>query len=229
MVKRVLIIAQDTNLLTFLRLGLEREGLTIYTDLQGREGLRQTYELRPHLILLDLDSIQDTATYQRLKHLCDTPILMLLSKTAWHQLPIDLHQDYPEMLEKPFNLENLKNRVHILLEKTPSNEDKSLIIYDDGHLQINLEEQIIKRAGKLIDLTPTETRLLFYLIGQRGRIVPHKELLMSIWGPEYIDELGYLSVYIRYLRKKIEKDPDNPNYICTRWGVGYYFSGARGS
>jgi two-component system KDP operon response regulator KdpE len=64
-----------------------------------------------------------------------------------------------------------------------------------------------------------------YLVCQKGRIVPQKELLVSVWGPEYEEEVGYLSVYVRYLRRKIEDDPSNPRYIRTRWGVGYYFAG----
>ena len=83
---------------------------------------------------------------------------------------------------------------------------------------------IVKRQGRVVDLTPTESRLLMYLASQRGRIVPRTELLINVWGPEYAKELGYLSVYIRYLRRKIEQDPANPRYICTRWKVGYYFA-----
>ena len=64
-----------------------------------------------------------------------------------------------------------------------------------------------------------------YLVGQKGRIVPHRELLASVWGPEYAEEVGYLSVYVRYLRRKIEDDPSDPRYICTRRGMGYCFMG----
>ncbi len=77
----------------------------------------------------------------------------------------------------------------------------------------------------MIPLAPTESRLLMYLVCQKGRIVPKKELLNNVWGPEYEDEVGYLSVYIRYLRRKIEDDPSDPHYIHTRWRVGYYFAG----
>ena len=83
---------------------------------------------------------------------------------------------------------------------------------------------MVKFQGEVVDLTPTESRLLMYLASQRGRIVSRRELLVNVWGPEYAKELGYLSVYIRYLRRKIEQDPANPRYICTRWKVGYYFA-----
>ena len=74
-------------------------------------------------------------------------------------------------------------------------------------------------------MTPTESRLLIYLVGQMGRVVPREELLQQVWGPEYERAVGYLSVYIRYLRRKIEPDPSNPRYIRTHWRRGYSFEG----
>ena len=81
------------------------------------------------------------------------------------------------------------------------------------------------RHGTEISLSPTESRLLMYLVSQRGRIVPHRELLVRVWGSEYVKEMSYLAVYIRYLRQKVEDDPSHPVYIRTRWKVGYYFKG----
>jgi two-component system KDP operon response regulator KdpE len=95
--------------------------------------------------------------------------------------------------------------------------------YDDGVLNIDLRSRVVKRRGRVVDLTPTESKLLMYLVSRRGRITPHRELLVNVWGPEYAGEVKYLSVYIRYLRQKIEDDPSNPHYIRTRWKVGYYF------
>ena len=95
--------------------------------------------------------------------------------------------------------------------------------YDDGNLHISLRTRTVKRGGKIVELTPTESKLLMYLVSRRGRIIPHRELLVNVWGPEYEDEAKYLSVYVRYLRQKIEDDPSRPHYIRTRWKVGYYF------
>ena len=106
----------------------------------------------------------------------------------------------------------------------PAREDVQST-YDDGNLHVDLRDGTVRRHDQIVELTPTESRLLMYLASQRGRIVPHKELLINVWGPEYAKEMGYLSVYIRYLRQKIEDDPAHPRYICTRWKVGYYFAG----
>jgi two-component system KDP operon response regulator KdpE len=84
------------------------------------------------------------------------------------------------------------------------------------------------REGEVIHLTPTESRLLMYLVSRKGEVVPHRELLVNAWGQEYAEAIDYLSVYIRYLREKVEEDPSNPDYIQTRWGTGYYFAGNGG-
>jgi two-component system KDP operon response regulator KdpE len=95
--------------------------------------------------------------------------------------------------------------------------------YDDGKLHVNVRTRTVRRNGEVIDLTPTESKLLMYMVSRRGRIIPHRELLVNVWGPEYEEEAKYLSVYVRYLRQKIEDDPSRPHYIRTRWKVGYYF------
>jgi two-component system KDP operon response regulator KdpE len=101
-------------------------------------------------------------------------------------------------------------------------------IYDDGNLRIDLTNGAVVREGEVVHLTPTESRLLMYLVSRKGEVVPHRELLVNAWGQEYAEAIDYLSVYIRYLREKVEEDPSNPDYIQTRWGTGYYFAGNGG-
>ena len=98
-------------------------------------------------------------------------------------------------------------------------------MYDDGYLRVDFSEGTVERDGATVSLTPTELRLLLCLVSHEGRTVSHKELLSKVWGEQYVSETGYLSVYIRYLRRKIEPDPAKPHYIKTRWGVGYCFDG----
>ena len=112
-----------------------------------------------------------------------------------------------------------------MLRRSKGATDNRRDVYDDGTVRIDPSDGTVVRKGEPVDLTPTESRLLMYLVSQKGRIVPHRELLVNVWGPEYAEEVGYLSVYIRYLRQKIEQDPANPHYIRTRWKVGYYFVG----
>ena len=93
---------------------------------------------------------------------------------------------------------------------------------------IDPDRRVVLRGGMPVHLTPTEFRLLIYLVQRRGRPIPHNELLREVWGPAYVDETANLAVYIRYLREKVEETPANPRYICTEWGMGYRFSDEQG-
>jgi two-component system KDP operon response regulator KdpE len=226
--EKILLIDDDSGLLTLLQLGLEREGFSVVTAKSGVEGVRRAYESRPDAIILDvmMAEMDGWTTCQRLRHICDTPIIMLTAKSGGEDIIKGLSLGADDYLTKPCSFDELKARIHTVLRRSSGGprEDKQTV-FDDGVLQVDLRDGTVTRRGERVDLTPTELRLLMYLASQRGRIVPHKELLVNVWGPEYADEVGYLSVYIRYLRQKIEDDPANPHYICTRWKVGYYFVG----
>jgi two-component system KDP operon response regulator KdpE len=166
-------------------------------------------------------------TCQRLRHICDTPIIMLTAKSGGDDIVKGLSLGADDYLTKPCSFDELKARIQTVLRRSGKSLRSDMeAVFDDGHLRVDLTEGTVMRQGQVVELTPTESRLLMYLASQRGRIVPHKELLVNVWGPEYAKEVGYLSVYIRYLRQKIEDDPADPQYICTRWKVGYYFVGA---
>ena len=226
--EKILLIDDDSGLLTLLQLGLEREGFEVMTARSGKEGVRQAYEHRPDVIILDImmAEMDGWTTCQRLRNICDTPIIMLTAKSAGEDVIKGLSLGADDYLTKPCSFDELKARIHTVLRRSGSNSrsDKQTV-FDDGVLRVDLKDGLVTKRGGLIELTPTESRLLMYLASQRGRIVPHRELLVNVWGPEYAKEVGYLSVYIRYLRQKIEDDPANPHYICTRWKVGYYFVG----
>ena len=165
-------------------------------------------------------------TCQRLRYVSDTPIIMLTARALRPDVVKGLSLGADDYLTKPCNLDELKARIQTGLRRTGARSDDSWrTTYDDGNLHIDLTDGTVTRRGEVIPLAPTESRLLMYLVCQKGRIVPKKELLNNVWGPEYEDEVGYLSVYIRYLRRKIEDDPSDPRYIHTRWRVGYYFAG----
>jgi two-component system KDP operon response regulator KdpE len=155
---------------------------------------------------------------------------MLTAKSDQADVLKGLSLGADDYINKPCSFDELKARIRTVIRRGKmSVRENWETIYDDGYLHINLTDGMVTKAGKPVDLTPTESSLLMCLVSQRGCIVPHKELLTNVWGPEYADETRYLSVYIRYLRQKIEDDPSNPSYIRTRWRVGYYFAGNGGS
>lgn len=224
----VLLIDDDPGLLTLLRLGLERDGFAVHTAANGKDGIRKAYEHRPDVIVLDImmDGMDGWTTCLRLRQVCDTPIVMLTALASGNDIVKGLSLGADDYLTKPCDLAELRARIRALLRRSGRDADVSETrrVYDDGVLHVNLWSGTVKLRGQVVDLTPTELRLLMYLASQRGRIVSRRELLVNVWGPEYAKEVSYLSVYIRYLRRKIEQDPANPRYICTRWKVGYYFA-----
>ncbi len=225
--KKVLIVDDDTGLLTLLQLGLERGGFTVVIADNGNDGLRRAYETHPDVIILDvaMPGMNGWQVCQRLRHMCDTPIIMLTASSDQKDVLKGFSLGVDDYLTKPCSFDELKARMSTVLRRAgASTPDTWRDVYDDGTLHIDLRDGTTMREGEDINLTPTESRLLLCLVGHKGQIVPHKELLISVWGPEYADEVGYLSVYIRYLRRKIEEDPSDPHYIHTRWGVGYYFA-----
>lgn len=225
--EKILVIDDDSELLTLLKLGLERDGFKVLTAENGKDGLRQAYDTRPDVIILDImmPGMDGWVTCQRLRTMCNTPIIMLTAKTGQPDVLRGLSLGADDYLTKPCCFDELKARIRTVLRRVHSSEHESWrTVYDDGTLSVDLQNGVVTRHGEEIHLTPIESRLLMYLVSQKDRVVPHQELLVSIWGPKYAKEKSYLSVYVRYLRRKIEEDPSNPKYICTRWRLGYYFA-----
>ena len=226
--EKVLVVDDDPGLLVVLRMGLEKEGFEVITAESGLDGLRRAYETRPDVIILDvmMPELSGWETCQRLRRVCDTPIIMLTAKSDQADVLKGLSLGADDYINKPCSFDELKARIRTVIRRgRMATRENWEAVYDDGYLRIDLTDGMVTKDGKPIDLTPTESSLLVCLVSQRGSIVSHKELLTNVWGPEYADETRYLSVYIRYLRQKIEDDPSNPAYIRTRWRVGYYFAG----
>ena len=224
---KVLVIDDDVGLLTMLRLGLELEGFDVTTAEGGREGLRCAYQMHPDVVVLDvaMSEMDGWTTCERLRQVSDVPVIILSGKSDKEDVVKGLSMGADDYLIKPCSLGELKARINSRLRRSAKNvatENKA--IFDDGRLHVDLREEVVRKNGELVELSPIEYRLLAHLVQERGSIVPRRDLLISAWGPEYAHEVKYLSVYIRYLRRKIEDDPDNPRYIHTRWKLGYYFA-----
>ena len=224
---KVLVVDDDVGLLTMLRLGLELEGFDVATAEDGKEGLRCAYQMRPDVVVLDvaMSEMDGCTMCERLRQVSDVPVIMLSGKSTKEDVIKGLSMGADDYLIKPCSLDELKARINSRLRRSARNvPTEKKAIFDDGCLYVDLREEIVRKNGELVELSPIEYRLLAHLVQERGNIVPRRDLLISVWGPEYAHELRYLSVYIRYLRRKIEDDPDNPRYIRTRWKLGYYFA-----
>ncbi|NIQ80832.1 MAG: response regulator, partial [Anaerolineae bacterium] len=160
--------------LTLLKLGLEREGFTVATAENGKEGLRQAYRTHPDVIVLDImmAEMDGWTTCQRLRQVCDVPIIMLTAKTGERDIVKGLSLGADDYLAKPCSFDELKARIHTRLRRSKKTTKADWqVVFDDGNLRVDLREGMVTRRGERVDLTPTELRLLAHLVRERGRVV----------------------------------------------------------
>ena len=128
-----------------------------------------------------------------------------------------------DYLTKPFGIEELLARVRVALRHSSRTRGEQSNIVKAGDLTIDLAWHIVKRGDEKVKLTGTEYKLVAYLASNHGRVLTHQNILTQVWGPADADHTEYLRVYMRQLRKKLEADPERPQYILTEPGIGYRF------
>jgi len=221
----ILLIDDDEALHSLLGPYLEQAGFGVAHALDGRQGLA-THRQRPaDLILLDimLPGLDGWETCRRLRQLSPVPIIMLtakgeeVDKLRGFQLGVD---DY---VTKPFSFAELTARIKAVLNRSAVAAQPPAAVLHFGELIIDVDRHLVRRGEQLIDLTPTEFRLLHALARRAGRVCPAELLLQEVWGPEYINDTGYIRRYIWFLRQKLEPDPAQPRYIHTEREFGYVF------
>lgn len=227
--RKILIIDDDEVQLKALQVALRHEQFEVVVAKDGREGLRVAFAAQPDLIILDvmLPEMNGLKVCRRLRELCDVPIIMLTALSAEPDIVRGLEAGADDYMTKPFGISELIARMRNIerRKKSPNTSMKAAVLVS-GPLTIDLARHHVMVDGRSVDLTPTEFRLLSYLAHNSGRVIRHSTLLTEVWGPEYSEEIDYLHLYVRYLRKKIEVDPAKPEIIRTERGVGYYLEAA---
>ena len=159
-----------------------------------------------------------------IREVSSIPVIMLTAKGEEEDRVRGLELGADDYVTKPFSPRELVSRVRAVLRRTEtiSSIDHGLIEVDE-RLKIDFDRREVWVDDKLVQLRPTEYRLLYHLVQNAGWVVTHDQLLQKVWGHEYRDEPHYVRLYINYLRKKIEEDPAHPKYILTERGIGYRF------
>lgn len=223
MTNKILVVEDDWYLGSLLLIKLESCGYQVKVADCGLEGLRTAYEYHPDLVVLDimLPDISGFEVCQRLREMSEVPILMLTALTSSEHVLEGFKRGADDYIKKPFEFDELLARISACLRR--AGFEGEWMVYDDGRLRINLNAGHVYRCGERVHLSPTEFRLLRALVMRPGCVVSHAELLKEVWGESYRDAVSLLSLYIRYLREKLEDDPGEPQYIRTEWGRGYWF------
>lgn len=229
--KRILVVEDEQFMQQTLRRNLSGSGYHVIVADTGKEALELARSHEPDLILLDLNlpgEVQGLDFCREVRQWTRIPIIVIsavhLEKKKVEAL--DLGAD--DYLTKPFGTKELLARVRVCLRRASIRETESeplseILSSDDGYLSLNIPRRQVRAGGQDVRLTPTEFELLRQLMLAAGKVLTHRSLLQSVWGPEYGEEADYLRVYIRQLRRKVERDPSHPRYILTEPGVGYVF------
>lgn len=226
MTVKVLIVDDEDAIRDALGRKLRREGFQVALAGNGLEGLRAFHTERPDLVVLDIvmPEMSGLVVCQRIREVAETPIMMLSAQAITEEDIVEgLNAGADEYLVKPIRLNEFVARIQALLRRAQMTSTEAEMGYNDGYLSVDLQRRHVHVDGQKIHLTPTEFKLLVVLLENAGRVVPQRELLEQVWGPEYIDDVYYPRVYISQLRRKIEPDPANPVYILTEHRVGYRF------
>lgn len=222
---RLLVIDDNDLDRKILRDLLSHEGYEVEEAPDGAAGLRLLYDCRPELIILDvmMPEMDGWTTCARIRQLCDTPVIMLTSLNREEEMARGLDLGADDFVSKPIGAQLLLARVRAVLRRSNAQPRPAQLLYDDGLLCIDSEKHVVTLSGIQIELTPTEFRLLVALAGAPNRVHSYGDLLQSVWGPEYSDDIDFLRVYVWRLRKKLEANPSQPRWLSTERGFGYRF------
>ena len=227
MAKRILLVDDEPLIIKGLKYTLEQEGYETLAAMDGEEALSVFFSNAVDLVLLDvmlpkLDGIQ---VCQRIRESSNVPIIMLTAKGEDMDKILGLEYGADDYMTKPFNILEVKARIKNILRRTslplPS-EDKKIIRVRD--LVVNVINRSVTLGGKEVRLTAKEFDLLQLFINNRGKVFSREAMLETVWKYDYMGDARTVDVHIRRLREKIERNTSQPEFIFTKWGVGYYFT-----
>lgn len=228
MAGKLLIVDDEPNIVKGLKFSLEQDGFLVDTALDGMEGFQKAVNSQYDLIILDvmLPGIDGMEVLSRLRQQSRVPVLMLTAKGEDMDKILGLEYGADDYMTKPFNILELKARVKAVLRRIqePQAQKEDPDIIRSGEMTIHLGHRTVNIGDRSINLTAKEFDLLALFASHPGKVFNREALLETVWKYDYLGDLRTVDVHIRRLREKIETNPSDPEYIYTKWGVGYYFT-----
>ncbi len=223
--KKILLVDDEAAIVQSLRYNLERSGFSVTAAGDGRSAVALAASEQPDLVILDimLPLLDGIEACKEIRKTSSVPIIMLTAKDQEFDKVLALELGADDYVTKPFSLGEIIARVKARLRRTEvdlEQRDESITI---GEITIDRSRQRLTVRGEVVALAPKEFRLLHVLMENRGRIVTRQMLLEKVWGYDFEGEHQTISVHIRWLREKIEADPNNPRHIITVRSRGYMF------
>ena len=216
-----MIIDDEPQMRRLLQVALSAHGYEIRVAETGREGIDQTAIFHPDLIVLDLSlpDLDGIEVIKQLREWTQTPVVILSVREQEGDKIAALDAGADDYVTKPFSMGELLARIRDRPASCCGAGDEPVLTF--GGLVIDMTRRYVAVDGREVKLTPTEYELLRVLTVNAGKVLTHRQLMRTVWGPSYEQETNYLRVYIRQLRQKIEPDPARPRHIITEPGVGY--------
>ncbi|NLA53158.1 MAG: response regulator transcription factor [Clostridiales bacterium] len=227
MAKRILLVDDEPLMIKGLKYTLEQDGYETVSAYDGEEALKVFAENTFDVVLLDvmLPKMDGIQVCQRIRESSDVPIIMLTAKGEDLDKILGLEYGADDYMTKPFNILEVKARIKTILRRVQNNSAQEDLRYIKiGNLEVNSANRSVSLDGKDVRLTAKEFDLLQLFLGHRGRVFSREEMLDAVWKIDYAVDARTVDVHIRRLREKIEKNPTQPEFIFTKWGVGYYFT-----
>jgi two-component system KDP operon response regulator KdpE len=222
---RVLVVDDDRPLARALAINLKAHGYDVTVAHDGRAALTEVARAHPAVVVLDLglpdqDGIEVLAGIRGWSAI---PVIVLSARSTSAEKVEALDAGADDYVTKPFGMDELLARIRAAVRRAAPAPSNAVEVVTTDDFTVDLAAHRVLRDDQPIRLTPTEWSLLELLVRHAGRLVPQKQLLTEVWGPQYEHETHYLRVYLAQLRRKLEPDPARPRYLITEPGVGYRF------
>jgi two-component system KDP operon response regulator KdpE len=221
---KILVVDDEPRVVRLVTEVLGAVGYRVIAAARGESAIEMVAMEQPDLVLLDIRLPGDLDGYEicrRVREFSDVAVIMLTARAQESDVLRGFDVGADDYLTKPFSAKELVARVKAVLRRTRRSEERVTTAFTCGELEVNFARRTVKVHGDQVSLTRTEYALLRQLALNANRVMLHQDLLTQVWGPEYRDDIDYLRAYVRYLRRKLEPDPSNPQYILTSPGVGY--------
>ena len=224
---RILVVDDEKLLVKGVKFNLENEGYEVECAYDGAAAVEMARNGRYDLIILDvmMPELDGQEACLRIREFSNVPIIMLTAKSEDADKLMGFECGADDYVTKPFNILELKARVRALLRRAAGAQSRQASLIQVGGLALDTEQRVALKGGQVVDLTAKEYDLIELLMRNPRRVYSRENLMNVVWGYTYAGDYRTVDVHIRRLREKLEKNPAEPEYIMTKWGVGYYFKG----
>ena len=222
---KILVVDDEELLVKGIRFNLQNDGYEVITGSNGLQAVESAKLQNPDLIILDImmPEMNGLEACSKIREFSNVPIILLTAKADDMDKLMGFENGADDYLTKPFNILELKARIRAMLRRTANQSEQSAQTLSIGSITLDLNGRNAYRSGNLADLTAKEFDVIEFLMRNPNRVYSREALLDTIWAYEYRSDIRTVDVHIRRLREKLEENPAEPQYIMTKWGVGYYF------